>query len=93
MLDPSADARLSRIEEALAILVRQRTVKDWYTTEEIARLLGRASYTVREHCREGRVKAAKRPCGRGSSKEWMVSHEELLRVQSFGLLPVDRLQR
>lgn len=80
-------ARLARIEQALDLLVRQRTVKEWYSTAEVARLLGKAEFTVREWCRLGRVKAEKKKCGRGVAGEWIVSHEELTRVRNEGLLP------
>lgn len=83
-------ARLKRIEAAIESLVRQRTFKDWYTTDEAAEILGRASWTVREWCRLGRVHASKRTCGRGRSKEWIISHEELARIQNEGLLPLAR---
>jgi transposase len=84
--------RFDRIEGVLNQLVRQRTVKDWYSTEEVAEILGRSAYTVREWCRLGRVRAEKRRCGRGRSKEWVVSHAELTRIQNEGLLEdgVDR---
>ena len=78
--------RLERIEAALATLVGQRTVKDWYSTAEVAELLGRAEFTVREWCRLGRVRAEKRSCGRGLSQEWIISHAELLRIRNHGLL-------
>lgn len=80
-------ARLARIEQALDLLVQQRTVKDWYSTAEVARLLGKAEFTVREWCRLGRVKAEKKKCGRGVASEWIMSHEELTRVRNEGLLP------
>lgn len=79
--------RLSRIEIALGELLRQKTVKDWYTTEEVAVVLGKAPFTVREWCRHRRVHATKRDCGRGNSKEWIISREELMRIQTEGLLP------
>ena len=82
--------RLDRIESALDLLVQQRTVKDWYTTAEIARILSKAEFTVREWCRHGRIRADKRPCGRGNTKEWMISHAELERIQAEGLLPAKR---
>jgi hypothetical protein len=47
--------RLERIESLLQSLVEQRTVKEWYSTAEVARLLGMAEFTVREWCRLGRV--------------------------------------
>jgi hypothetical protein len=62
-------------------------VKDWYSTEEFARLAGKAEFTVREWCRHGRVRAQKRLSGRGASSAWVVSHAELLRYQREGLLP------
>jgi hypothetical protein len=80
--------RLDRIEAALARLTIQRLEKDYYTTAEISRILGRAEFTVREWCRLGRVWAEKRPCGRGRSKEWIISREELERIRNEGLLPL-----
>lgn len=80
-------ARLARIEQALDLLVQQRTVKEWYSTTEVAKLLGKAEFTVREWCRLGRVKAEKKKCGRGVASEWIISHEELTRVRNEGLLP------
>jgi hypothetical protein len=82
--------RLDRIEAALAVLVARQTVKDWYTTEEVAQLLGKAEFTVREWCRLGRVRAEKKGSGRGKYQSWVVSHEELQRFQRDGLLPLPR---
>ena len=62
-------------------------MKDWYTTEEVAKILGKAEFTVREWCRNGRVKAEKRMSGRGAFSTWVISHQELLRYQREGLLP------
>ena len=80
--------RMEKMESMLATLVQQKTVKDWYTTTEVATLLGKAEFTVREWCRNRRVKAEKRECGRGRSREWVISHEELKRIQNEGLLPL-----
>jgi hypothetical protein len=82
--------RLDRIESALAELVRQKMVKELYTTSEIAKLLQRAEYTVREWCRQGCLRAKKKPCGRGKGGEWLVSNEELTRLKNEGLLPSPR---
>jgi hypothetical protein len=81
------EERLERIEQALALLVSQRTVKAWYSTAEVAELLGKAEWTIRENCRLSRIRASKAPCGRGNSAEWRISHEELERVRNEGLLP------
>jgi hypothetical protein len=80
--------RLERIEASLALLVEQETVKDFYTTAEVAKIISRAEFTVREWCRLGRVKAEKRPCGRGNSQEWIIAHKELTRIRNDGLLPL-----
>jgi hypothetical protein len=82
--------RLDRLETLLAELLRQRTAKDWYTTEEVAKILGKAEFTVREWCRLGRVRAEKKGSGRGKYQSWAVSHEELLRIQREGLLPLEK---
>src|SRR6185437_13534315 len=81
-------ARLDRIEDALRQLLDQKATKEWYTTDEVAEVLGKAAFTVREWCRNGRINAEKRLCGRGPSSEWAISHVELLRLQNHGLLPV-----
>ncbi len=79
--------RLTRIEAALEKLLHQEPAKEWYTTDEAAVMLGKAPFTVREWCRNRRVKAAKRDCGRGNAREWVISHEELTRIRNEGLLP------
>ncbi len=79
--------RLTRIEQALELLVRERSIKEWYSTAEVARMLGKAEFTVREWCRLGRVHAQKKKSGRGVASEWISSHEELTRIRNEGLLP------
>ena len=79
--------RLDRIEATLAALVQRETVKDWYSTEEAGRLLGKSEYTVREWARQGRIHAKKQLSGRGRFLTWVISHEELVRIQREGLLP------
>jgi hypothetical protein len=78
--------RLDKIESTLAMLANQQAVKDWYSTDEFAKLVGKAEFTVREWCRRGRVRAEKRLSGRGGFPAWVISHEEFLRYQREGLL-------
>jgi len=80
------ETRLAKIESLLAVLVERETAKEWYTTEEFAKIVGKAEFTVREWCRHGRVAAEKRNSGRGPFAAWVVSHQELLRYQREGLL-------
>lgn len=87
MIDERLARSESMVEEVRDVLKNQRPQKEWYSVPELAALLGKAEFTVREWCRLGRVHADKRQCGRGNSQEWIVSHEELTRFQNQGLLP------
>jgi len=78
--------RLDRIESMLQQLIGRQTVKDFYTPEEFARLIGREAFTVREYCRLGRIRAQKKASGRGKHAAWAISHEELQRYRREGLL-------
>ncbi len=80
--------RLDRIEAALATLVERQTTRDWYTIEDVAKLLGKAPFTVREWARNRRINAQKQGSGRGKFQAWVVSHAELQRIEREGLLPI-----
>lgn len=88
MSESEVGERLERIEAMLEALIEARTTRDYYSTSEVAQQLGRAEFTVREWCRLGRIWAEKRASGRGASKEWMISQEELERIRNEGLLPL-----
>ena len=82
--------RLDRIEAALATLVERQTTREWYSIEDVAKLLGKAPFTVREWARNGRINAEKQCSGRGKFQAWVVSHVELQRIHREGLLPIRR---
>jgi hypothetical protein len=88
------EERLVRIEQRLDRLldyiIQQKTVKENYTPTEVAKVLGKKPYTVREWCRLGRINAVKGVPGRGGEGEWRISHEELERYRNHGLLPDGR---
>ena len=80
------DERLENIESMLALLIQRQQIRDWYSVEEFARIVGRAEFTCREWCRGGRINATKKDSGRGAHTCWVISHSELLRYQREGLL-------
>jgi hypothetical protein len=93
-MEADITTRLNRIETALAnfqamlaALLDRETTREWYTTDQFANLVGLAEFTVREHCRLGRLNAEKRRSGRGAYCSWAISHQELKRYQQHGLLP------
>jgi hypothetical protein len=89
-MDTELNARLDRIEGMLTALVARQTIKDFYSTDEFAQIVGKAEFTVREWCRLGRIRAEKRRSGRGAHTAWVVSHQELIRYEREGLLPIAR---
>ena len=82
------EERLNRIESMLKQLVERQAVKEFYTPDEFARLVGREAFTCREYCRLGRIRALKKASGRGKHASWVIPHDELLRFQREGLLPL-----
>ena len=83
--------RIEELEQVIAelrdLLLTQKTVKESYNTKEVASIVGRKPYTVREWCRHQRINGYKAQCGRGSEVEWRITHDELVRLQNEGLLP------
>ena len=84
------EERLEKIEALLASLVERQQVRQWHTTQEFAKAVGKAEFTVREYCRLGRLCAEKRQSGRGAHSQWVLSNAELMRFQREGLRPVQR---
>lgn len=79
---------IAELKAMLRQLLAQPVTKEKYTTAEVSELLGKAEYTVREWCRQGRIQAIKKPCGRGKAGEWLITHDELTRLRNDGLLPL-----
>ena len=86
----SVEERLEKIEAMLVVLVESQQVREWYTTEEFARAVGKAEFTIREYCRMHRLNAVKRQSGRGKHAQWVLAHSELERYRRNGLLPAQR---
>jgi hypothetical protein len=83
----TVDERLERIEGMLIVLIERQQIREWYSTDQFAQLVGKAEFTVREWCRLARIRAKKQKSGRGAFAAWVISHDELLRYQRDGLLP------
>lgn len=81
------EERLEKIETMLVMLVDRQQVREHYSIEEFARIVGRAEFTVREWARHGRIHAEKKGSGRGAYAAWVISNEEVRRFQREGLLP------
>lgn len=88
MTDAELRETLKRLEEMLSQLIESKTHKEYYSTAEVAEIVGKSEFTVREWCRHRRVRAEKAASGRG--REWRISHEELQRIRSYGPLPLTR---
>jgi predicted site-specific integrase-resolvase len=86
----TVEERLEKIEALLVVLIERQQVREWYSVEEFARIVGRAEFTCREWCRLGRLHAEKKQSGRGAYPQWSISHSELERYRRSGLLPVQK---
>lgn len=84
-IDRLAD-RIESLEKRIEAVVVGRLDKEWYTTEEVAVLMDRAPWTVRQWCLQGRVRAKKR----SGTDRWVVSRDEVERLMNEGLLKQSR---
>ncbi|MGO8746707.1 MAG: helix-turn-helix domain-containing protein [Thermoguttaceae bacterium] len=81
------DGRLQRLEQSVAnmaeMLQSRKPEKEWYTTAEVAELLGKKDYTIREKwCHRGRIKAEKDP----ATGRWRIPGDEVQRLLKGGPL-------
>ena len=71
----------------VALVPSRQDNRQLLSVAETAAVLNRRPFTVREWCRTHRVLAEKALSGRGRSKEWRISRDEIDRIQNEGLLP------
>ncbi len=79
--------RVTRLEAEIVALRTTTTPTPYYSVAEFARCVQRAPYTVREWARQGRIQATRRATGGGPYRSWVISQEELVRYQRWGLRP------
>jgi hypothetical protein len=81
--------RLGALERILTelheIMLGQRLEKEWYTTAELAEIVGKSQFTIQERwCNDGRIECEKDP----DSGKWRIPGHEVRRLRAGGgLLP------
>jgi hypothetical protein len=80
--------RLAGVEEGVSALKArlkpQSMRREWFSAGEVARLLHKAPYTVRQWCVHGRLRAKKL----ANSRQWRVHRSEVVRYRAEGLRAV-----
>ena len=74
------ESGMAEIKELLKSQQAGSVEKEWYSVDEVAELAKLAVWTIRNACREGRIKAEKGPDG-----QWRIHRDELGHIQNHGL--------
>jgi hypothetical protein len=84
------DSKLSAVHDELRSKPSLPTEpREWYSVDEVAEMLGKRPYTVREWARHGQINAAKKAERRGGAALWTISAAEVARYRNEGLLGID----
>lgn len=75
-------ASFGEVQRQLAVFMQND-----FSVEEVASLVGRRPFTVREWCRLGRIQARKSMTHAGPTTKWVIGRAELDRFRRDGLLP------
>lgn len=76
-----------KVSEVHELLLDKKTEKEWYRTDEVAQILGKSDFTVREKwCNQGRIEAEKD----GETGKWRIPGHELQRLRNGGSLRPQR---
>jgi hypothetical protein len=90
---PEVMSQLAEMRQLLiqiqGMIANPTETRESYTVEEVASLLSKNAYTVREWCRHGRINASKRVERRGGAELWSISSAEVTRIKDDGLLRMD----
>jgi hypothetical protein len=79
--------RMGNLEERLTLVSQgigdHQLLKEWYSTSELAELVKKSDFTVREKwCNQGRIACEKDP----DSGKWRIPGDEVRRLQNGGAL-------
>jgi excisionase family DNA binding protein len=87
------DQRLAAIETSCARILAllqggggPPPTGDLYTPAEAARLLRRSTWTIREWCRTGKVRALRTGFTRGKAHEWAIPAAEVEKLLAIGVV-------
>ena len=76
-----------KVSEIHGLLLDKKTEKEWYRTDEVAEILGKSDFTVREKwCNQGRIEAEKD----ADTGKWRIPGHELHRLRNGGGLRPQR---
>ena len=74
----------------LAVFDERETPKEFYATDEFAKMIRKADFTVCKYFRHGRIAAVKWGSGRGKYLSWVIPRDQTLSYRREGLLPIRR---
>jgi hypothetical protein len=79
------EKRLGNLEDMVAkmrlAMTERQAEKEWYSTAELAKLLDKSDFTVREKwCNQGRIECEKDP----DSGKWRIPASEVCRLRNAG---------
>jgi hypothetical protein len=87
MLGQRLGALEAKVTEIHQTVMAHRVEKEWYSTGETAKALGKTDYTVRERwCNDGRIECEKDP----DSGKWRIPGAEYRRLVGGGALKPKR---
>ena len=90
LIEKKLDSILGLLESRPATMTLPEVApRSFYKVEEVAKILDRTPYSVREWCRHGRIHAKKQSASFRGAERWQIAAEELNRYRNFGLLPID----
>jgi hypothetical protein len=79
----------SKLDRIFELLASPKETRACYTVEEVAKMICKSDFTVRQWCNQGRINAKKGEERRGGATRWRISSAEIHRYKEEGLMPMD----